>query len=165
MVGLTYMQLKVNLNVTCLLTKAALELFRDVVNGSGKKQDWLWPQLGKKQGEYWENALSGQKWFLDQLWAFCLFDMFKNKADCFNEPAMFLDTREAFVGNFTKSTLVRLVDGRWQLLLRFLLLGFGLSSKLHLRDLQGCDYDKHWKNFKSKKLLYDVIRSARFGKC
>ena len=37
MVGLTYMQLKVNLNVTCLLTKAALELFRDVVNGSGKE--------------------------------------------------------------------------------------------------------------------------------
>ena len=71
---------------------------------------------------------------------------------------MFLDTREAFVGNFTKSTLVRLVDGRWQLLLRFLLLGFGLSGKLHLRDLQSCDYDKHWKNFKSKKLLYDVIR-------
>ena len=31
------MQLKVNLNVTCLLTKAALELFRDVVNGSGKE--------------------------------------------------------------------------------------------------------------------------------
>ena len=120
-----------------------------------KKQDWLWPQLGKKQGEYWENALSGQKWFLDQLWAFCLFDMFKNKADCFNEPAMFLDTREAFVGNFTKSTLVRLVDGRWQLLLRFLLLGFGLSGKLHLRDLQSCDYDKHWNNFKSKKLLYE----------